>query len=98
VGDIGAVGVVDGATFALLFARFVVSATHPVVSRKAATARDNPKFRFILFTLLFFYWTVSFGKVCAVEPDSLCVFHSFLRLCVKPVPRSEFTQRRKEKS
>jgi hypothetical protein len=71
VGDIVAVGVVTGATLALLFVRFVGSVTHPVVSRKAATTRVNPKYRFILCTPCLFYWAVSFGKVCAVEPDSL---------------------------
>jgi hypothetical protein len=90
VGDIVAVGVVTGATFALLLARLVGSVTHPVVNRKAATTRVNPKYRFILCTPLFVLLDGFIGQGVCRRTRFFAPFGFSLRLCVNLTPRHWF--------
>jgi len=77
-GDTVAVGLGVNVTIALLFARFVGSATHAVTSRQAAIRRTDPKYCFIPGTLPVVGYAALLGNVCAARPQlvSLLMFLS----------------------
>jgi hypothetical protein len=96
VGDIVTVGLGDEAIFALLFVRFVGSATQPIASMQPAKTRADPKYGFILCFLPFVFLRALFGKVCAAAPPTLCVFRSSLRLRAKHKRSTDFVQPEKQ--
>jgi hypothetical protein len=86
VGDIVAAGVGNEATFALLLARFVGSATHPVASMQAAMNSSAPKYFRILVLSYLFSESGLFGNVRAARPIPFASLGFCLRLCVKHHP------------